>query len=73
MAISKHIRQSLKEGVVVNRQSVLRSLRVIAGCSLLGTALAGTLFGWVGAGGIHEVGAVLGATFGIAANIRHLA
>jgi hypothetical protein len=57
----------------VNRQTLFHSLRVIAGCSLLGTAAAGTLFGWVNMAGVHETGALLGAALGLAANFRHLA
>jgi len=58
---------------VVKRVSLFHYLRVIAGCSLLGTAAAGTLFGWAGMAGIHETGAVLGAAVGLAANFRHFA
>ena len=56
--------------------SVIPSLRIISGCELVGTVTAGALFGWMapawGLIGAHEVGAVLGAGFGIYAAARHL-
>jgi len=56
-------------------KSVLHSLRVIAGFSLLGAVVAGTFFGWLpslGLTGIHELGAVLGAGAGVVANARNV-
>ena len=55
---------------------LLRSLRVVAGFSLVGTVVAGAFFGWapalLGMFSVHEVGAVVGAGVGVLANTKHL-
>jgi hypothetical protein len=59
---------------VLDSKSVLHSLRVIAGFSLLGAVVAGTFFGWLpalGLNGIHELGAVIGVGAGIVASARN--
>lgn len=59
---------------VMDSKSVLHSLRVIAGFSLLGAVVAGTFFGWLpalGLTGIHELGAVIGVGAGIVASARN--
>ncbi len=57
-------------------RDVLHSLRVVAGSALMGTVVAGALFGWAPAilGGltVHEVGALAGAALGVFANTRQL-
>lgn len=56
-------------------RSLIHALKVVAGFSLVGTVTAGALFGWLPALGvfsIHEIGAVLGAGVGVAANAKHL-
>ncbi len=58
----------------MNTKSVLHSLRVVAGFSMLGAVVAGTFFGWLpalGLTGVHELGALLGAGAGLVANARH--
>lgn len=56
----------------MTRQTALRSLRVAAGGMILGAALAGTLFGWVGLMGVHEFGALVGGSLGFAASVKHI-
>lgn len=58
---------------MMTHPSILRSLRLITGCGLLGAVLAGTFFGWIGTAGVHEAGAVVGLSLGIVANAKHLA
>lgn len=58
----------------MNSKSVVHSLRVVAGFSLLGAVLGGTFFAWLpafGILGIHELGALVGAGAGLVANARH--
>jgi hypothetical protein len=58
------------------KNTVIRSLRVISGCALVGTVTAGALFGGMpailGIAGAHEIGAIIGAGVGVFANAKHL-
>lgn len=57
-------------------RSVLRALRLVAGCSLAGTVTAGAALGWLPALGVvtvNEIGALLGAVAGGVAVLRHTA
>ncbi len=60
---------------MAKRPTLIRSLRVISGCALVGTVTAGALFGWapalLGMFSANEVGAVLGAGVGVFANVKH--
>jgi hypothetical protein len=54
---------------------MIRGLRVIAGCALVGAVTAGALFGWAPAYGVFTVqgiGAAIGLGLGIVANAKHL-
>ncbi len=57
-------------------QKTVHAGRIIASSALLGTVIAGTFFGWLPALGmfsIHEVGALIGAGFGLLANAKNVA
>ncbi len=58
-----------------NQKGLLHGLRVVAGSALVGTVVAGALFGWIpvaGAVSVHAVGAIAGAGLGAVATRLHL-
>ena len=65
-----------ERAIPVPNGSIVRSLRVISGCALVGAVTAGALFGWapalLGMFSVHEVGAALGVGVGVVANARHM-
>lgn len=55
-------------------KNFLSSMRVVAGCALLGAVLSSILFGWVNIpGDIRSYGAALGAIAGVASKVYHSA
>lgn len=56
----------------MNGKKVFGSLRVIAGCALLGAILCGAFLGWVEVpGDIRSYGAAVGAAAGVFVKIQH--
>ncbi|WP_406626094.1 hypothetical protein [Acidovorax sp. SDU_ACID1] len=57
----------------MNDKKVFGSLRVVAGCALMGAILSGAFLSWVDVpGDIRSYGAVLGAVAGIYAKVAHV-
>lgn len=54
--------------------SVIRTVRQVAACALLGAVTAGTAFGWIDQDSVdpRAVGASMGAVAGIGAAILHI-
>jgi hypothetical protein len=55
-------------------KTIIRSLRVISGCALVGAVTAGVFFGWapalLGVLTAHDIGAIVGAGIGVFANAK---
>ncbi|MCT9812416.1 hypothetical protein N0K08_17370 [Acidovorax sp. Be4] len=57
----------------MNDKKVFGSLRVVAGCSLVGAIVFGAFFSWVDVpGDVRSYGALLGAAAGVYAKVAHL-
>jgi hypothetical protein len=55
------------------KNPVIHSLRMIVGCGMFGTALAGSLFGWTDYGEVARwLGVAIGMGGGIILKFRHL-
>ena len=56
----------------LNEKKIFGSVRMVAGCALLGAIMFGAFLGWVDVpGDIRSYGAALGATAGIYAKLSH--
>lgn len=58
----------------MTNKNLLSSMRVVAGCALLGAVLSGIFFGWVSLpGDIRSYGAAAGAIAGVVSKMYHAA